>query len=81
MFSTNHWPRFFRNFSPVVNASTIRIVFTLVVSRNWDISKIDINNAFLNDGHHEMYSCLNRKDLWILQSLPMFVNPVKPCMV
>ena len=35
-------------FSPVIKASTIRIVFTIAVSRRWDIQQIDINNAFLN---------------------------------
>ena len=35
-------------FSPVIKASTIRIVFTTDVSRGWDIQQIDINNAFLN---------------------------------
>ena len=36
------------SFSPVIKASTIRIVFTIAVSRGWDIQQIDINNAFLN---------------------------------
>ena len=39
---------FSETFSPMIKASTIRIIFTLVVSRNWDIQQIDINNAFLN---------------------------------
>ena len=39
---------FSETFSPVIKASTIRIIFTLAVSRNLDIQQIDINNAFLN---------------------------------
>ena len=38
----------FQTFSPVIKASTIRIVLTIAVSRGWDIQQIDINNAFLN---------------------------------
>ena len=37
-----------KTFSPVVKALTIRIIFTLVVTRGWDIQQVDINNAFLN---------------------------------
>ena len=37
-------------FNPVVKAPTIRIVFTLAVSKGCDIQQIDINNAFLNGG-------------------------------
>ena len=39
---------FSETFNPVIKASTIRIIFTLAVSRNWDIQQIDINNSFLN---------------------------------
>ncbi|KAL5756514.1 hypothetical protein ACOSQ2_021260 [Xanthoceras sorbifolium] len=39
---------FKETFSPVVKSSTIRIILALVVSSNWDIQHIDINNAFLN---------------------------------
>ena len=39
---------FSETFSPVIKASTIRIVFTLAVSRGWGIQQIEINNAFLN---------------------------------
>ena len=39
--------------SPVVKASSIRIIFTLVIAYNWDIHQIYINNAFLNGILHE----------------------------
>ena len=35
-------------FSPMIKASTIRVVFTLVVTHNWEIRQIDFNNAFFN---------------------------------
>ena len=38
---------FSENFSPVIKAPTIIIIFTLVISREWDIQHIDINNACL----------------------------------
>ena len=44
---------FFDNFSPVVKPSTIQIIFTLAVTKNWDIQHIGINNAFLNGDLHE----------------------------
>lgn len=35
-------------FSPVVKPTTIRIVFSIVVSSNWCIKQLDITNAFLH---------------------------------
>ena len=43
----------FETFSPVIKASTIRIIFTMAVSRGWEIQQIDINNAFLNGEFQE----------------------------
>ena len=40
---------FFENYSPVVKASTIRVIFSLVVTHGQDIQQVDVNNAFLND--------------------------------
>ncbi|KAE8672711.1 hypothetical protein F3Y22_tig00111834pilonHSYRG00003 [Hibiscus syriacus] len=39
---------FYETFSPVVRASTIRIVLAVVVMKEWPLRQIDINNAFLN---------------------------------
>jgi hypothetical protein len=35
-------------FSPVVKASTVRIILFIVVHLNWEVRQLDINNAFLN---------------------------------
>ncbi|RVW40858.1 Retrovirus-related Pol polyprotein from transposon RE2 [Vitis vinifera] len=40
---------FTNTFSLVIKASIIRVVFTLVVTYNWEIHQIDFNNAFLNE--------------------------------
>jgi hypothetical protein len=34
-------------FSPVVRASTVRIVLSIAVSRGWNIRQLDVKNAFL----------------------------------
>ncbi|MDV3187721.1 MAG: reverse transcriptase domain-containing protein [Sweet potato little leaf phytoplasma] len=39
---------FFETFSPVVKASTIRVVLSLAVSRGWSLRQLDFKNAFLN---------------------------------
>jgi histone deacetylase 1/2 len=35
-------------FSPVIKQATVRLVFSIAVSRNWKIHQLDIHNAFLN---------------------------------
>ena len=44
---------FFETYSPVVKASTIRVIFTLTVTYGWDIQQIDVNNVFLNEDLQE----------------------------
>ncbi|GKC83783.1 ribonuclease H-like domain-containing protein [Tanacetum coccineum] len=43
-----HGVDFDETFSPVVQSATIRIVLSLVVSRQWPIHQLDVKNAFLN---------------------------------
>lgn len=35
-------------YSPVVKASTIRIILSLALISNWELRQVDVNNAFLN---------------------------------
>lgn len=39
---------FHDTFSPVVKPSTIRLIFSIVISAGWFINHLDINNAFLH---------------------------------
>ena len=39
---------YFETFSPVMKASTIRIVFAIAISFQWPLKQLDIQNAFMN---------------------------------
>ena len=36
-------------FSPVVKATTVRIVLSIAITNKWFIRQLDVKNAFLND--------------------------------
>lgn len=73
-------------FSPVVKASTIRIVLSIAVSRGWSLRQLDIQNAFLHgfleedvymrqppgyeDRHYPNYVCKLDKAIYGLKQAP-----------
>jgi hypothetical protein len=73
-------------FSPVVKAVTIRLVLFIVVSRNWSLRQLDVQNAFMHgvlkdevymkqppifhDASHPEYVCKLNKALYGLKQAP-----------
>jgi len=35
-------------FSPIVKVNTVQIILSIAMHLNWEVKKLDINNAFLN---------------------------------
>ncbi|KAM0072744.1 putative RNA-directed DNA polymerase [Helianthus debilis subsp. tardiflorus] len=56
-------------FSPVVKATTIRVVLSIAVTRGWSLRQLDIQNAFL---HGDL------KETVYLQQPPGFIDPQRP---
>jgi Reverse transcriptase (RNA-dependent DNA polymerase) len=40
-------------FSPMIKPSTIRLVLSLIVTHNWSLRQLDVNNAFLHGDLNE----------------------------
>lgn len=59
-------------FSPVIKASTLRIILTITVSRGWSVKQVDINNAFLNGKLNEVVF-MNQPEGFVDKRNPTFV--------
>ena len=73
-------------FSPVIKASTVRVVLSLVVSHKWPLRQLDVKNDFLNgilhetvymeqppgyvDPRHPLHVCKLKKTLYDLKQTP-----------
>ncbi|KAK9083413.1 hypothetical protein Scep_029884 [Stephania cephalantha] len=67
---------FSETYSPVVKASTIRVIRSLAVHFRWSICKLDINNAFLNGNlEEEVYT--NQPEGSVDTSKPDYVCKLK----
>lgn len=63
-------------FSPVIKASTLRIILSLAVSKSWSIRQVDINNAFLNEKlNEEVY--MSQPEGFVDKANPTFVCKLK----
>lgn len=59
----------FDTYSPVIKPSTVRLLLTLVVSLNWPVHQLYINNSFLNG---------ILKEIVYMSQPEGFVNPTQP---
>jgi Reverse transcriptase (RNA-dependent DNA polymerase) len=73
-------------YSPIVRATTIRVILSLIVSSLWSIKQLNVFNAFLNedlservymdqplgllDSTHPDFVCLLHKSLYGLKQTP-----------
>lgn len=39
---------YYETFSPIAKQTTIRVFLAFVVAFNWNLSQLDVDNAFLN---------------------------------
>lgn len=60
---------FGETFSPVIKATTVRIILTIAVTFSWPVRQLDVNNAFLNG--------LLKEDVFMKQPVG-FQDPQRP---
>ncbi|KAA0066133.1 putative mitochondrial protein [Cucumis melo var. makuwa] len=53
-FHQNPRVDFFETFSPIIMASTIRVILSVAISKGWSLRQLDFNNTFLNGKLDEM---------------------------
>lgn len=68
-FYQTHGVYYTKTFSPVVKASTFRVILSIVVMNRWVHRLVDVYNAFLNG--------ILIEDVYIAQP-ENFVDPYKP---
>lgn len=67
---------FSHTFSPVVKASTVRIVLTLAVMHQWPLHQLDVKNAFLN-GMLSKTAFMEQPPVFVDEKYPLHVCRLK----
>lgn len=65
---------YLETFSPVVKYPTIQLMLSVALYYGWDVTYLDVSNAFLHGSLMKLYTCLNHKALLIPIVLTMCVN-------
>jgi hypothetical protein len=66
------------NFSPVVKATTIRLILSIGVSNGWSMRHLDVHNAFFMVFWRNMFIC---DFIFVRNNLILFVDWIKRSMV
>ena len=63
-------------FSPIIQATTVRVVLSLAVTNHWPLRQLDVKNAFLN-GHITEQVCMEQPPRYIDPRFPNHVCLLK----